>query len=217
MSFNNGNRAQSTINSWNYPVIVLASQSPRRRELLAQIGVPHEVVKVSVDESVLAGEEPLAYVQRVALSKAKAGVSHRSQRSLSALPVIGADTAVVIDGEILGKPNSQDHARQMLRRLSGNTHEVITSVALLTAATEAAECVTRQKTCVSQVTFREISDAEIAAYWATGEPLDKAGGYAIQGLGAVFVQQIMGSYSGVMGLPVYETAELLRQLANVAY
>jgi septum formation protein len=180
------------------PQIALASRSPRRRELLAQIGVRHRVVDVDVDESVLCAEVPAEYVLRLALAKARAG--HDLD---PALPVLGADTAVVVDGAILGKPGDRGEALAMLERLSAREHRVLTAVALV-GEREAT------RLSVSHVRFRAVQPDEAAAYWATGEPADKAGAYAIQGLGALFVESLSGSYSGVMGLPLFETAELLR-------
>jgi septum formation protein len=161
----------------------------------------------AVDESVLAGETPLAYVSRLAEAKAQAG--WQSREGVAGAPVLAADTAVVLDGRILGKPRDRADGGGMLRILSGRTHEVLTAVALCSAAG------LNLKVSRTLVTFRSIDSAEIAAYWDTGEPLDKAGGYAIQGRAAVFVAELRGSYSGVMGLPVYETAELLKE-AGVA-
>jgi septum formation protein len=160
---------------------------------------------VEVDESVAPGEGPAAYVSRIAAAKADAGWRLRQQSAQSPPhPVLAADTAVVIDGEILGKPADDADAARMLRLLSGRTHEVLTAVALA-AADRRASYLSR-----SEVAFRHISAAEARDYWHTGEPRDKAGGYAIQGFGAVFVADLRGSYSGVMGLPLYETAEFLR-------
>ena len=189
--------------------VYLASGSPRRRQLLQQIGVPFQVLSVIVDESPESGEEPLAYVSRVAAAKAGAGrqvaaCGGRAVGGASDRPVLAADTAVVIGGEILGKPTGKDDGVRMLRLLSGRTHEVLTSIALA-AGGRTRSCVSR-----SEVTFRVFSVAEAGAYWDTGEPHDKAGGYAVQGLGAVFVAQLRGSFSGVMGLPLFETAGLLQ-------
>jgi len=189
--------------------VYLASASPRRSALLAQIGVPFQLLSVSIDESIASAETPAAYVSRLAEAKADAGRRQSHVSGSAARPVLAADTAVVIDGEILGKPVDCEDAQRMLRLLSGRTHEVLTAVALATASGIAGR-VSR-----SQVTFRAVSAMEAREYWNTGEPRDKAGGYAIQGRGAVFVADLHGSYSGVMGLPLYETAELLR-LASVA-
>ncbi len=184
------------------PAIYLASQSPRRRELLWQIGVTHEVLPVIVDERLHGGESARDYVVRVALEKARSGRAALAAGQAS--PVLGADTAVVIGGEVLGKPADRDAGIAMLQRLSGTTHEVFSAVALA-GATEAV------RVSISRVTFRTLTVRECAAYWQTGEPLDKAGAYAIQGRAAVFITRIEGSYSGVMGLPLYETAELLKE------
>lgn len=181
-------------------VICLASMSPRRRELLAQIGVPHSVVAAHVDESLLPDESPADYVAR--LARLKAGtVRGRGE----ALPVLAADTTVVLEGSVFGKPTERTDGLAMLAALAGRTHEVLTAVALATA-----RGVTVRVNC-SSVRFRDIERAEMEAYWETGEPRDKAGGYAIQGYGAVFVAELRGSYSGVMGLPLFETAELLHE------
>ncbi|WP_456379834.1 Maf family protein [Thiolapillus sp.] len=182
-------------------MIILASQSPRRRELLAQIGVAHEVIAAEVDETPLAGEPALEYVRRITLAKAQAGC-----KLAPAMPVLAADTCVVAEGAILGKPEDEEHAVQMLQLLSATTHQVYTGVALLHDGHE------HYQLNSSQVRFRVISEAEARRYWATGEPADKAGGYAVQGRGALFIEHISGSYSGIMGLPLYETGQLL---ANV--
>lgn len=181
------------------PDIILASASPRRCELLAQIGVSFVQHVAEVDEAARSGEPPCDYVARVALDKARA--VYRQRRP--AVPVLGADTAVVVDARILGKPRDVRHAREMLRLLSGRAHEVYSAVAL--AGTREAVAVN-----CSKVWFAAISDSEIDAYWRSGEPRDKAGGYAIQGLAAAFIERLDGSYSGVMGLPLYETARLLQ-------
>lgn len=185
--------------------VYLASGSPRRRELLSQIGVPFQILSVSIDESIAVSEEPARYVSRLAEAKAAAGRGRAELAGSASSPVLAADTAVVINGEILGKPVDREDAGRMLRLLSGRTHEVLTAVALATAS-RLFSCVSR-----SEVAFRAISAAEARDYWNTGEPCDKAGGYAIQGRGAVFVVDLHGSYSGVMGLPLYETAELLEE------
>jgi len=189
------------------PRIYLASQSPRRRELLAQIGVDYSVLSVDVDETPLPGESPHAYVERLARDKAGAGWARVGADGALALPVLGADTAVVVDGEILGKPNDAAAGRAMLARLSGRAHEVVTGVCLCGERGPAAAV-----SC-TRVWFRALSTADIDAYWASGEPCDKAGAYGIQGLGAVLVERIEGSYSGVVGLPLFETAALLRSYA----
>lgn len=180
------------------PVLRLASASPRRTELLRQIGVPHSTWAADVDESRRPGELPVAYVERVTADKAAAGWA-----SSGGLPVLAADTAVVLGTELFGKPTDQSDGLAMLGALSGRTHEVLTAVALRTAAGLATAL------SVTRVTFRSIGAAEQARYWASGEPLGKAGGYAVQGLAAAFITRIEGSYSGVMGLPLAETAALL--------
>jgi len=182
--------------------VYLASGSPRRRELLQQIGVAFRVVGTAIDEAVLPGETPLQYVARLAAAKAEAGWER--SRDLARAPVLAADTAVVLDGKILGKPVDGQDAEGMLRQLSGRTHEVFTAIALRTANG------LQSRISRSSVTFRSIAAAEARGYWETGEPGDKAGAYAIQGLGAIFIADLRGSYSGVMGLPLFETAELLR-------
>jgi septum formation protein len=171
--------------------------------LLRQIGVPFRVLGVAVDEAVIPDEAPEQYVVRLAVAKAKAGWHKAGETQSDAAPVLGADTAVVIDGRILGKPAGRDQALAMLGALSGRTHEVLTAVALCTLRGTAS------RLCRSEVGFRPIEPEEGSAYWQTGEPADKAGGYAIQGFGAIFVRDLRGSYSGVMGLPLFETAELL--------
>lgn len=187
-------------------LVCLASASPRRRELLRQIGVPHIVCVADVDETVCAGELPHDYVQRLALAKAtkvfNSGVAPRDAAARR-LPVLGADTSVVIDDRVLGKPTDFEACRSMLLALSGREHRVLSAVALVHEAGSAV------RMSASRVRFRAIDELEIERYWRSGEPRDKAGGYAIQGLGAVFVTELIGSYSGVMGLPLHETAQLL--------
>ncbi|WP_342594777.1 Maf family protein [Salinicola lusitanus] len=180
------------------PVLRLASASPRRRELLASIGVTVEVVPTDIDESRLEEESPERFVSRLARQKAEAG--HVG----SALPTLGADTVVVCDDAIFGKPADQAHAREMLMMLSGREHRVLSAVAVLGPRGLVESRVS------TRVVMRRIDEAEASAYWATGEPLDKAGGYAIQGLASIFVDQLVGSYSAVVGLPLAETAALLR-------
>ncbi|MEN0107383.1 MAG: Maf family protein [Pseudomonas sp.] len=181
--------------------LYLASGSPRRRELLTQIGVAFSILAAPIDESVLPGETAEAYVQRLALAKARAGLATLADSS--AAVVLGADTAVVVDGQILGKPVDQADALAMLQLLSGREHQVLTSVALASGQRSEVQLI------ASTVQFRPISSVEAQTYWASGEPQDKAGGYAIQGLGAVFVSGMRGSYSAVVGLPLCETAALL--------
>src|ERR1700734_1017351 len=187
--------------------VYLASGSPRRRELLQQIGVSFRLVGTSVDETVRLAENAPAYGLRLAAAKADAGWQTSGAGDA---PVLAADTAVVLDGKILGKPADRQDAEAMLRQLSGRTHEVLTAVALRSAAG------LQSRISRSEVTFRTIEAPEAQAYWETGEPRDKAGGYAIQGRAAVFVAHLRGSFSGVMGLPLFETAQL-RGEAGVAH
>ena len=184
------------------PRVYLASASPRRRELLRQIGVAYRRLAVAVDETPRPGEMPDDYVARLALLKARTGCVALGRRK--PVPVLGADTAVVVDGVILGKPRDRDEGLAMLALLSGREHQVLSAVALAIPAWDAV------KIQESRVRFRDLAPAERAAYWDSGEPRDKAGGYAIQGRAAAFVAELHGSYSGVMGLPLFETAELLR-------
>lgn len=182
------------------PALFLASASPRRRELLTQIGVPFSLLSVSIDETPHRAETPDAYVQRLAREKALAGLALVSDRSAC---VLGADTTVVLDGRILGKPVDRADALAMLQVLSGREHQVMTAVALANET----DCAVRL--VASQVRFRAITPVEAERYWSSGEPQDKAGSYAIQGLGAVFVSGLQGSYSAVVGLPLCETAQML--------
>jgi septum formation protein len=188
-------------------MLYLASQSPRRRELLTQIGVEHQVVSASIDESRQSGETAEEYVQRLAREKSRAGWAQLQVLGLPAAPVLGADTAVVVDGDILGKPNDAADAMAMLRRLSGRSHDVMTGIAIYDGVGE------QVRISRTRVWFRALDDGEIARYWTTGEPADKAGAYGIQGLAATFIERIDGSYSGVVGLPLFETAELLREFS----
>ncbi len=190
----------------NSEIVILASASPRRRQLLEQIGVPHRIHPIVLDESRLAGEAPLDLARRLAL--AKASEAWRELSGADGNLVMGADTAVALDGMLFGKPRDSADAVEMLTRLSGRTHQVFTAV----AGVQEGERMIRQST--SSVTFRCLRGAEIRAYVGTGEPLDKAGAYAIQGLAAIFVERLEGSYSGVMGLPLYETWDLLRTFGH---
>lgn len=191
--------------------VYLASRSLRRRELLRQIGVSFEVLLLreapgrvtDLDEAPYSGEDPVHYVQRIAHGKADAAWRRLTQRRLMRYPLLSADTTVAIDAEILGKPADRDEAAAFLRRLSGRWHDVHTAVAVaMEGRVEAVVSSTR-------VEFRPLEEREIQAYVATNEPIDKAGAYAIQGRAALFVRSISGSYSGVMGLPLFETGELL--------
>jgi septum formation protein len=184
-------------------MIYLASQSPRRTELLRQIGVKYEVRVADVDESRLAGETPEEYVCRIARSKAGAVFAQLAGTQKSLL-VLAADTTIELDGDIIGKPTDREHCQRILRQLSGREHVVLSAVALATRS--GLDC----RLSRNQVRFKTLGEHEIDAYCASAEPMDKAGAYAIQGMAAVFVERLVGSYSAVMGLPLYETAELLR-------
>ncbi len=186
------------------PQLYLASQSPRRRELLMQIGLSIAVLNIQIPEIPQLNEAPMAFAKRMALTKAKTGWQS-AQRKYDC-PVLSADTIVVCDNRILGKPADREEGIAMLTQLSAKTHQVITAVAVVRE--EQVYC----DYSVSQVTFRALQPAEIMQYWETGEPCDKAGAYAIQGLAATFIAHLEGSYSGVMGLPLYETAKLLNKL-----
>ena len=194
------------------PRIYLASQSPRRRELLRQIGVQFDVMTfrsgergedADVDETPLADEKVEHYVERLALTKAEAGVRRVLWRKMLPRLVLAADTTLEVDGEIIGNPVDTRDAHAILRRLSGRSHRVLTALALSDGKH------TRSALSISTVKFRELSDADIRHYVASGEPMDKAGAYGIQGKAAIFVAEIHGSYSGIMGLPLFETAQLL--------
>ena len=178
--------------------IILASASPRRKELLDQIRVRYKVYPVDLDESPLPGELPLDYVRRLAAEKSAVC---QAQHNIE-IPVLAADTAVVLGRVIMGKPKDKADALAMLTQLSGKTHQVFSAVSLRGRGHDEAVSIT-------EVTFRCLTELEILHYWHSGEPLDKAGGYAIQGMGGAFVESIKGSFSGVVGLPLFETAELL--------
>ncbi|PKM38244.1 MAG: septum formation protein Maf [Gammaproteobacteria bacterium HGW-Gammaproteobacteria-10] len=178
--------------------ILLASASPRRQELLTQIGVTFKVFPVDIDETPYLGEMPLSYVRRIAAEKSAVALELSGAR----LPILAADTAVILDGRIMGKPKDKADCLAMLSFLSGRTHQVFSAVSL--RGFEHWQAVN-----VTEVSFRDIGEDEIIRYWNSGEPADKAGAYAIQGLGGVFVKSITGSFSGVVGLPLFETAELL--------
>ena len=185
-------------------MLYLASQSSRRAELLSQIGVLFQKLDINVDESLLVGEQAKDYVLRLARAKSAQGW----QQSAQNWPVLGADTIVVMGEQVLGKPQDHDDARKMLSLLSGNTHQVYTAIALTTAQGQVHTVVN------TTVTFGNISLQQIDDYWASGEPQDKAGSYGIQGLGGQFVKHINGSYSAVVGLPLYETRQLLNQIGH---
>jgi len=178
--------------------IILASASPRRRELLEQIKVRYSVYPVDIDETPLPDETPLDYVLRMATEKSFVCIG----RLGSELPVLAADTTVVIGSKIIGKPQDRDDALSMLSMLSGKTHQVYSAISLRGNRHD-------QAVSITDVTFKPLTEREIMTYWQSGEPLDKAGGYAIQGMGGIFVESIKGSFSGVVGLPLFETAQLL--------
>jgi septum formation protein len=193
-------------------IIYLASNSPRRRELLKQIGVQYELLlmrelapRADIDESPRPDETPHAYVERVVRLKADIALKVMRERKLQPRPILTADTTVTFDGAILGKPADRDEAMSMLKRLSGETHQVLTAV-MVTSAEETFRTLT-----TSLVTFSAISEDEIRWYVDTGEPMDKAGAYGVQGRAAKFIAKLSGSYSSVVGLPLFETAGLLRQ------
>jgi septum formation protein len=189
--------------------LVLASASPRRRQLLEQLGVKFRVLAADIDETALAGESPTDYVSRLARQKAAAVAASLADGSGSEahLPVMGADTIVVLDQRLLGKPVDAADAAQMLGSLAGREHQVITAVCLTHRERHDVAVVS------TDVTFREMTEDEIEAYVATGEPFGKAGAYAVQGLAAAFVERLCGSYTGVVGLPLYETSQLLASYA----
>lgn len=194
------------------PRIYLCSQSPRRRELLKQIGVNYEMLllrsdtrrAVSVNETPEENEDPIEYVQRIALSKAKAGWDALLYRNLPPFPILAADTTVTIDGQIIGKPDNNAHAAEILRTLSGRQHQVLTAVAV------GFEEHTEMRLSTTNVTFAKLDDQRIHRYLLSNEAHDKAGAYGIQGYAGAFVERIEGSYTGVMGLPLFETVELLK-------
>lgn len=185
-------------------MLYLASQSPRRRELLEQAGIAFSVLHVDVPEQRESNESPQDYVQRVARDKARAGLAHLAAGDRVNAVVLGSDTEVVLDGDVFGKPRDADDAAAMLRRLSGRTHEVMSAVWLVADGREQGDV------CVSRVRFAALDEVTIAAYVASGEPFGKAGAYAIQGRGASLIEHLEGSYSGVMGLPLFETSRLLK-------
>ena len=192
----------------NQASIYLASASPRRRELLEQIGICFELVGVDVPEHLLPAERPEDFVSRLAVEKAMAGWRCCREAGLPLLPVLGADTAVVVDQVVLGKPNDEAEGLAMLRLLAGREHKVYSGVALSDGER------TETAVSISRVHFRALDEAEIQAYWDTGEGRDKAGCYAVQGLAAQFINTIEGSYSGIMGLPLFETANLLSAMTG---
>ncbi|HQR05147.1 MAG: septum formation inhibitor Maf [Proteobacteria bacterium] len=199
------------------PRIYLASRSPRRRELLTQIGVRFDLllfrsdqrIDAEVDEAVLQDESPADYVARVARAKAGHGLRLRQMRHLPVRPVLSADTTLEVEGRIIGKPRDEADARAILMQLSGRSHRVLTAVAVTD------EQRMEMALSVSEVRFRDLDEAEVRRYVATGEPMDKAGAYGIQGRAAMFVREIQGSHSGIVGLPLCETAELLKRFGFI--
>lgn len=198
--------------------IYLASRSARRRELLRQIGVGHELLllredagrSVDIDETPHAGEAPREYALRVATTKAQKGIWAAGRRASCVIkPVLAADTTIALDGEVIGKPRDAADAALILRRLAARSHTVITAVAVALALDKNERARVETRVSESQVTFGALSDDQIQCYITTGEPMDKAGAYAVQGRAAAFITRIEGSYSGIMGLPLAETAELL--------
>ena len=196
-----------------HPFIYLASQSPRRSQLLQQLGINHTLLLANPDEDaealeqVLPSEAPLNYVQRVTQLKLDAAMERFNQRNLEVAPVLCADTTVALDGVIYGKPQHNEDAFLMLRTLAGRTHDVMTAVAIGWGGKCFSAC------SISKVTFAAMSDDDIHAYTSSGEPMGKAGAYAVQGRAAAFISHIEGSYTGIMGLPLFETSNLLHQLS----
>jgi len=196
--------------------VYLASQSPRRRQLLEQLGIRYELLLADDTEDaealevVLPGEAPRAYVQRVTLLKLEAALARMKRRGLPFAPVLCSDTTVALGKTILGKPDDAKHAAQILGALSGQTHRVLTSVAMGTLSKAGKPLKTEQALSVSNVRFAQLTRTQIKSYVASGEPMGKAGAYAVQGRAAAYIEHISGSYSGIMGLPMFETAQLLR-------
>lgn len=188
--------------------LYLASASPRRRELLQQLGIVFEAIPSNLLEVQATGESPADYVARVARDKAQYVAQLIKERGMPLYPVLGADTEVVLDGEILGKPRDRTHGLALLRRLAGCTHEVLSAICVVHRETQLTALST------SRVTFNRLTESEIAHYWETGEAADKAGAYAIQGQAAAFVTHLEGSYSGVMGLPLYELSGILKKIGT---
>ena len=197
--------------------IYLASQSPRRRQLLEQLGIRYELLLADDSEDaealevVLPNEAPRAYVQRVTLLKLEAALNRMKRRGLPFAPVLCSDTTVALGKTILGKPDDAKHAAQILSALSGQTHRVLTSVAMGTLSKAGKPLKTQQALSVSNVRFAQLTRTQILNYVASGEPMGKAGAYAVQGRAAAYIEHISGSYSGIMGLPMFETAQLLRE------
>jgi len=187
-------------------MLYLASASPRRAELLRQVGIAFEVMPSGLDEKPAAEERPQDYVERVATEKAQWVAARIRSLGLPDRPVLGADTEVILDGEILGKPNDATHGLATLRRLAGRRHQVLSAIAVV------ANNSVRRAVCESFVTFGPLTDEDIHGYWESGEPADKAGGYAVQGLAARYIRHIDGSFSGIVGLPLFELEQLLKEI-----
>ena len=188
------------------PVLTLASASPRRKDLLNSLGIITNVCPADIDESRLNDESPTYYVERLALQKAQAVMKKNNQIEISKLPILAADTIVTLDNQLFGKPEGRDDAIAIWQTLSGNTHEVMTAIALLTDT----RCYSALS--ISKVRFKQLSVQEMTTYWETGEPIDKAGAYAIQGYASAWVESISGSYSGIVGLPLCELNDLLKKV-----
>lgn len=186
--------------------ICLASSSPRRQTLLKQLGIQFDVMVPDVNEAHITGESPEEYVIRLSRMKAQDVFRRRQQQGLEQIPVLGADTAVILDGKILGKPKDGQNGKAMLKKLSGKAHEVMSAISLHYRRYQ------RSMLSVSKINFASLSDEDIVTYWETGEPADKAGAYAIQGHAAAFIKSIEGSYSGVVGLPLYELDQMLKEM-----
>ncbi|HEC12244.1 MAG TPA: septum formation inhibitor Maf [Acidiferrobacteraceae bacterium] len=188
------------------PSLYLASRSPRRQELLRQMGIEFEVFVVDVPEHPAKGETAEHFVTRMAQEKSSAANTQISKQGMVIMPILGADTCVVIDGEILGKPRNRTHGIDMLRRLSGTTHEVMTAVNINADDRDYGVL------SLSKVSFDRLSDQDVVRYWDSGEPMDKAGGYGIQGRAAAFISRLEGSYTGVVGLPLFEVSSLFKKI-----
>lgn len=189
----------------NNAFIYLASGSPRRHELIQQLGITTQKLPSNIDETPLVNEQAQAYTERMAHEKSLHAQTHWQTQGLPPAPILSADTSVALNGQIFGKPSDADHAATMLAALAGNTHQVITVVGVFHAGHY------QHVTQISDVTFTALTTAQIARYIATGEPMDKAGAYGIQGIGGVFVSHLRGSFTGVMGLPLFETVQLLKR------
>lgn len=194
----------SKVNSLNKSFI-LASKSPRRQQLLAQLGYNFECISADIDESIVGGESPYQYVERLARQKAQKVTKNLSSSKKNPCIVLGSDTSVIVDDQILGKPDDLSHCIEILQQLSDRNHQVLTAIAVCCGEK------TSSLVIVTEVFFKKLSKEEITRYWQSGEPQDKAGAYGIQGIGGQFVKQITGSYSAVVGLPLYETTQLLAE------